>query len=212
MGTIGNITSSNYATEYNKMLKSVYENKGFWVARYEAGIETERTSSSDTIASTLKPLSKAGKSVLNYVTCSQAQTLASRLTTTNYTSSLMFGVQWDLVLAFIASNLGENVIDSNGKNILTEDSTSWGRYSGEAGLKVTGAIENDTKEYKKCNIYDLAGNVWEWTLEYAYNSDKPCAFRGGVFYIGGDSLPAAHRTGTTTSNANDKFGFHVSLY
>lgn len=52
-----------------------------------------------------------------YVTCSQAQTLASKLSTgKSYTSSLMFGVQWDLVLKHIETKIGSsNLTTSDGK-------------------------------------------------------------------------------------------------
>ena len=98
------LTSEQYYAIKQKMLKSVYENGGFWIGRYEAGITTNRTSASGT--PTEVPLSKVG-TVENpvypytYVTCSQAQTVANMLTTDDYTGSLMFGVQWDLVLKHI---------------------------------------------------------------------------------------------------------------
>ena len=91
------LTSEKYTELKQKMLKSVYENGGFWIGRYEAGITKNRTSEDEEI--TAAPLSKAG-TVENpvypytYVRCSQAQTLASQLSTEkSYTSSLMFGVQ-----------------------------------------------------------------------------------------------------------------------
>ena len=66
----------------NMVLKSVYENGGFWIGRYEAGITTNRTSKNEEI--TAEPLSKQG-TVENavypytYVTCSQAQTIAEHV-------------------------------------------------------------------------------------------------------------------------------------
>ena len=52
------LTDVQYTALRQKMLKSVYENGGFWIGRYEAGIETNRTSSSTPI--TEVPLSKVG--------------------------------------------------------------------------------------------------------------------------------------------------------
>lgn len=78
------LTSAEYTELKQKMLKSVYENGGFWIGRYEAGITKNRTSKDEEI--TEAPLSKAG-TVENavypytYVTCSQAQTIASKLST-----------------------------------------------------------------------------------------------------------------------------------
>ena len=85
--------------EYNdlkhKMLKSVYQNGGFWIGRYEAGIEKWRTSYD---VATITPLSKANLYPYIYVTRTQAKVLAEQVKAGSYTSSLMFGVQWDLAL------------------------------------------------------------------------------------------------------------------
>ncbi len=91
-----------YNTAKKKMLKSVYQNGGFWVGRYEAGIEDEaniRKLASDTV--TLTPVTKQNMYPYNFVTRTQAKVLAEQVESGNYTSSLMFGVQWDLMLKFI---------------------------------------------------------------------------------------------------------------
>lgn len=130
------LISEQYTALKQKMLKSVYENGGFWIGRYEAGIAENRTSKNIDLETAPAPLSKAGIEEnpvypYTYVTCSQAQTLASKLSTgKDYTSSLMFGVQWDLVLKHIETKIGSsNLTTSKGKNILTQDSSSWGNYS-----------------------------------------------------------------------------------
>ena len=93
------LTSGEYIALKQKMLKSVYQNGGFYIGKYETGIEdAPRTSGSPSIAPTEIPIIKQNAYPYNYVTCSQAQTLANSMESGNYTSSLMFGVQWDLVL------------------------------------------------------------------------------------------------------------------
>ena len=254
------LTSAQYTTLKQKMLKSVYENGGFWIGRYEAGITTNRTSASGT--PTEVPLSKVG-TVENpvypytYVTCSQAQTLANMKTTENYTSSLMFGVQWDLVLKHIETKIGSsNLTTSNGKNILTQDSSSWGNYCNasftinrgkyadsrthslsttwtpynqttsntfvnSSSVKQTQSLGNGillttgaSDACKKMNIYDLAGNTWEWTLEYAYSS-LPCTYRGGSYGApsGGTKNVSGRSQGSTTAMSDyGNIGFRVTLY
>ena len=156
----------------------MYQNGGFWIGRYEAGIEANKTSHNE-IADDLVPTSKANQYPLTYVYCSEAQTLASRVLPSGgtYTSSLMFGVQWDLVLKYLETK-GATQAD------LKSDSTSWGNYSNasftvtntlakygsswtqvpEAGypkpensgvILTTGADSRNSK----MNIYDFAGNV-----------------------------------------------------
>lgn len=251
------LTSTQYTELKQKMLKSVYENGGFWLGRYEAGITTNRTAEG---AATVAPLSKAG-TVENavypytYVTCSQAQTLANMLTTDNYTSSLMFGVQWDLVLKHIeVKEVAKGTELATIQSALRSDSKDWGNYynasftinrgkyadyksyrlsttwtpynqttsnnfvnsnsvkqvqsNGNGILLTTGASD----DCQKMNIYDLAGNVWEWTLEYTSDTFTPCAIRGGSYGYSGSYGPASSRYGSDTANSYGNVGFRESLY
>ena len=85
----------------NNMLKSVYENGGFYVGRYEAGIDTatgtNRTSNIDKnsegkyITPGTAPVTKADAYPYTNVTRTQAQNLASNVNSGTKTSSLMFG-------------------------------------------------------------------------------------------------------------------------
>ena len=75
-------------------------------------------------------------------------------------------------------------------------------------LLTTGASE----EFSKQGIYDLAGNVWEWTLEYTSSSDFPCAIRGGNSNFSGSNYPAVCRGDDDTISYNSLIGFRVSLF
>ena len=114
----------------NSMLKSVYENGGFYVGRYEAGIAENRTNNTDKnseskyITPSIAPVSKADAYPYTHVTRTQAQNLASNVNSGTKTSSLMFGVQWDLVLAFMSKDTAK-VTDTS---ILTSNSTTIGNY------------------------------------------------------------------------------------
>ena len=94
----GFANSTEYNNHKNSMLKSVFENGGFYIGKYETGSKTLRFSSSDTLAT---PVVQRDVYPYNFVTCSQAQTKATELATGGKTSSLMFGIQWDLTLKFI---------------------------------------------------------------------------------------------------------------
>ena len=126
----GWLSETEYTELKNSMLKSVYENGGFYVGRYEAGIAENRTGNTDknsdgkyTIEGMPTPVTKADAYPYTYVTRTQAQNLASNVNSGTKTSSLMFGVQWDLVLAFM-HNKG-NIADST----LISNSTTIGNYS-----------------------------------------------------------------------------------
>ena len=239
------------ATAYNNlknsMLKSVYENGGFYVGRYEAGIDTttgtnrnsEGPTNSDgkyTIEGMSIPVSKADAYPYTYVTRTQAQNLASNVNSGTKTSSLMFGVQWDLVLAFMSKDTAKITSTS----VLTENSTTIGNYYdnlwtiknanaqySEDGGDTFKACPNPFKKESESeillttgadssfsvqNIYDIAGNVWEFTLEKSSNTYNPCALRGGIYYSTGSSYPAAYRRCFSTDFSNFNFGFRVSLF
>jgi type II secretory pathway pseudopilin PulG len=118
----------DYKTKYKAMLKSVYENGGFWIARYEAGIDGSDEDSSlarysSYYTPTLTAVSKKDMIPYNYVTCSQAETLAETMEhDSSLNSSLMFGIQWDLTCKYL-----EEYSDLS-KSDIKSDSDSWGNY------------------------------------------------------------------------------------
>ena len=233
---ITGLTREKYTELKKKMLKSVYQNGGFYIGKYETGYETgieakPRTSGSATITPNELPIIKQNAYPYNYVTCSQAQKLANMMESGSYNTSLMFGVQWDLVLKHL-ENKGVK------QSLLKNDSKTWGNYSnnlwsstntdskyaitgqdwviGPYGeKKVNGGILLSTgasDTFSKYGIYDLAGNVWEWTLEYTTNPNYPSARRGGCnFNIGADCTAAA-RTDSDTSDMYRSTGFRTALY
>jgi len=250
------LTSAQYTDLKQKMLKSVYENGGFWVGRYEAGITTNRTAKGDV---TVAPISKAGTVDTPvypyiYVTCNQAQTVANMLTTNDYTSSLLFGVQWDLVLKHIeVKEVAKGTALATTQNALRSNSTSWGNYR-DAGFIINRGKYADCKTWKqsttwtpynqttsnnfvkngvkqvqsntngillttgasdvckKMNIYDLAGNVEEWTLEYTNNSANSCARRSGNYQASGSNIPASSRNLNPATTSVGTVGFRTALF
>ena len=62
------------------------------------------------------------------------------------------------------------------------------------------------------NIYDIAGNVWEWTLEKASDIGGSCAIRGGRFALTGSDIYASYRYYTSTEHSNNDVGFRVSIF
>ena len=213
------------------MLKSVYENGGFYVGRYETGIEASyRTSPGDTTQTpTETPVIKANEYPYNYVTRTQAQTLASSMLSGDKTSSLMFGVQWDLVLKYLETK------NAATQSQLNTDSKTMGNYvnnlwnitnksakylsgswkpcpyekTAEASVLLTTGAD---ASFEKMNIYDIAGNVWEWTLEKTSNTSSPCAYRGGYYNYSGSLYPASSRSYSNTTYSNSSIGFRVTLY
>lgn len=227
------LTEDEYNNLYKTMLSSIYKNNGFWIARYEAGIEgTDKDSSKARIQYTaitdLSPKAVSQKDMIpyNYITCSDAQKLAKAMAdNSEKTSSLMFGIQWDLVCKILEENtkLAKEDINSN--------SSAWGNYSNvsyditsENAKKyqttwssILGTKEKNelllstaSSEYTKMmNIYDFAGNEWEWTLEYAINNGN--VLRGGAFANLGNVNSASSR-GINTQENSIYYTFRAVLY
>ena len=82
----------------------------------------------------------------------------------------------------------------------------------------TGAVE----QFKLKNIYDMAGNIWEWTTETGHHSTtdtnattgtKYAVRRGGGFADSGTNCPISERPGCNAATTTDiSFGFRVVLY
>ncbi len=200
------LTQQEYIKAYQSMLKSVYTYGGFWIGRYEAGIDgsitdltkARITHTTVTIGTSPKAISQKDAIPYNFVYCSEAQMLANEMTPdSNYRSSLMFGIQWDLVCKFLEVKSNLKTADIN------SDSGSWGNYSniarkitssrakqssnnGMTWTSISGQKESKnimlstgaSDDTNRLNIYDFAGNEWEWTLEKSSES-LPCSGRGG---------------------------------
>ena len=225
-----------YTTYKKGMLKSIYENGGFYIGRYEVGSFDNPVIAEDT---TRKAVIQKGAYPYNYVTCSQAQKISEKLIIGEKTTSLMFGIQWDLVLKFIETKNQKNYSE------LKVDSSTWGNYgystfqldrnskysilskSYDVGdwntvtnsyLKQNSGTENwvilstgAAKRNSVLNIYDLAGNMAEWTLEQGALGDPICVNRGG--FLDSDSIRyVGARAGDNITWGHCNIGFRTTLY
>lgn len=214
---------------------SINRNGGFYIARYEAGIATNMTKlTSDSTATygggTYKPVSKQGATVWNYIKWGTsnndttpgngAVTVARSMypaSNSNYgvVSTLIYGAQWDTALKFIqAYDTGEEGYASYATN-----SAGYGNYSGTDGKGDTFASTSEpttcgaAPQFRQKNIYDMAGNVWEWTME-SYSTYYRVYRGGDCNCFGSESQgPAScryHDIDYTGSNSHT--GFRAALY
>ena len=207
--------------EYAAMHNSVAKYGGFYIARYEAGSETQRTSEGNT---TLIP-SQKNKYPYNYIKWGTSMTdvsdgavnLARSVfpSTSNkeVVSTLIYGVQFDATIRFL-SDVQNTTINPNVPFV--QDSSNMGWYSdnkyNNASYK-TGIDVNESKLNKVKNIYDLAGNVYTWTMEASSYSGGCRINRGGAFTkTNGYTHPVSMRSSNFTYIARDYFGFRIALY
>ena len=227
----GFASADKYNEHKKAMLKSVYENGGFYIGKYEVGTETLRTTKDAPLTT---PVIKEGAYPYNYVTNKQAQEKSKELATGGKTSSLMFGIQWDLVLKHIENKNGKTQAE------LKNDSTTWGNYEnatfeitkgkyanstdyGETFTEVNGTYTKPaskevllttgaTERNSVLNIYDLAGNEWEWTLEKSTTTSYPSVYRGGGCNYHGSDYPASDRGSFTNSYSYGYISFRPALW
>ena len=232
------LSSTEYTELKHKMLKSVYQHGGFYISRYEAGTNTKRSSNAS--IADLVPMSQANQYPINWVTCSDAQTLASKASINGYSGSLPFGIQWDLVQKYIeAKAVSQGTEIGTIQSQLINNSTSWGNYRSSTytivnegaqyslnnGSQWSPAPYNKTSAgstllttgantaFGKQNILDLAGNVWEWTLENSNISSQPCVIRGGSYESSASSeLSVNSRSNNTTTQTYWSIGFRITIF
>ena len=119
------------------------------------------------------------------------------------TSTLIYGIQWDAIMAWLDPAYTTRSCDAN--SLFVANSTGKGYY-GQSSPTTTGSDAN----YAVKNIYDLAGNVWEWTME-AYTSTRR-VYRGGYYNLSGEYSPASGRYSNTPSGSYGSIGFRSALY
>ena len=184
-----------FADEYKAMIESVSKYGGFYTGRYElssAGVQKDK-----------QPLTETNWYNL-YKKCTELK--ASEKVETR----MIWGCQWDVIMNWLISS-GAKTSDE-----VNKDSSSWGNYNntsvkaddGTTVLKANGKDQKlntgKTTFTMANNIYDLAGNVWEWTQEASDTVDR--ASRGGNYSGYGSSNSASYR-----SRDNSDGSFYGSL-
>jgi len=201
------------AEEYNTMKTQVLKYGGFYIGRYEAGINSTELRTGVTEAQEV--VSKKGVAPYNYVLWGASMSdINSDVTITltdeegnetgtvetkgavylaknmysssnSVTSTLVYGCQWDAMCRYIGDPQRTTPTKS--------------------ALQLTGSVSTDVSK----NIYDLAGNCRERTMEArgAYR-----VYRGG-FFSGSNPYPVWMRSVYQgTKYASTEIAFRTTLY
>ena len=182
------VTLSQLETEFNAMITSVEKYGGFYIGRYETG------NLSQAEAVVVKNNSDINNQTW-YTMYNKSKGVAAN---SNVTTSMIWGCQWDATLRWMY-NSGDAE-----KKTYTYDSTGKGNYGGSK--KATGS--NDA--YAVNNIYDMAGNVRDWTIEANVTSNR--VIRGGFYDYSASNGPASYRSFNVPTNSYSNSGSRLALY
>ncbi len=182
-----------------------------------------------------KITSKAGEIPYYHADYSTSLKLSNSMYHTEYIhSGLITGTMWDAIMNFIA---GKDT------SIVTTEST-WGNYKeategvtfteGQGRYATVNSSTGATSAFKKSddqhhygirttastegvkqnNLYDIAGNLWEWTQEAGYpsNTVESYMLRGGSFETTYAERPTCYRADSTVTSTFTTRGFRPALY
>ena len=196
---------------------SVKTYKGFYIGRYEAGdkenTEAKKLRNSNNVTKTVTI--KANQAPYNYVTRTQAISLAESFATKQgykAKTKLVSSYAWDTTIAFLQkvnSDYGSSSEEGN-----CQDTTF--SYTDITGARQTKASYSEVlvptgQTTPVCNIYDMGGNVDEWTTESFSSSTYPYTARGGGYSSDFTNFPAGYR-GNGSGSAGVDIGFRLTLF
>ena len=129
-------------------------------------------------------------------------------------SGLLTGKAWDRTCHWIEDY--KITVNNVEETISLTDSRKYGNYTNSVAPATTGTYTSNQKQlsganenWKTKNIYDLAGNVWEWTYEaHSWYRIR----RGGSYSSSGDNYPVSCRNYNVPSNSGGITGFRLRLY
>ena len=181
IGLINEEAERNAVTKYN----------GFYIARYEAGKDTDGTT----------VISKQDVTVYTDKTQTGFKGIAKTMYTGSVVKSAMCsGIQWDMVMKFVD---GKNDAKGNTYNVRAYDAN---RHNGSS----TGVTGSGKNEYDKVqNIYDLEGNCYEYVAE-KNDGSREFVLRGGNYSK--DSNYRASKRTSYNDDANIGKTFRPALY
>ena len=189
---------STEEAEYTTMRTQVLKYGGFYIGRYEAGVNSTTLRTASTTAQTV--VCKKGVAPYNYVPWGKAmndasevegkngavylaKNFASQHNYTSVTSTLTYGCEWDAMCRYIGD---------------AQRTTPK-----KSAPELTGSVSTDVSK----NIYDLAGNCYEWTME-AYSTIYR-VIRGGDY---DDANPVSNRSVINPTLNYDYNSFRLTLY
>lgn len=195
--------------EFENMIESVKIYGGFYIGRYETG----------NLSQTKAVVQKYNTDIGNQTWYTQYKLSKTIRANSNVTTSMIWGCQWDITLKWMQrygsedvrnfttdSKLHGNFKDTELKYKVNSTSAEQTKAAGVQNIIPTGSSETT----KVNNIYDMAGNVTDWTLEAAHAHSR--THRGGSFDTVSSYNSAGTRITTYPVNSSSANGSRASLY
>ena len=194
-------TSTLYQEEYDKMVKQVEKYHGFYVGRYEMSLNSEGEAQSKGKVTSANASESTNKYWYGLYTKAKTYAPDTQENTKSVVSSMIWGSQYDAMLKWMKGNK-INVTSSSPTDL------SIGNTSRNT-TRVTGGANNGqtVSKDKLSNIYDLLGNIREWTQEAISTAYR--ISRGG--YYSGSYAPSS-RTDNYPASTFSSYGSRLTLY
>ena len=124
----------------------------------------------------------------------------------NYANTSLAATAFNKNAQYVSARYNKDSVTTGYYDVGTwTDATNFTSRSGNY-IMTTGALA----KANVCNIYDMAGNLYEWTMEGYSTSIR--VRRGGNFYVDGSDHPVATRNNYGPANIIANCGFRPSLY
>ena len=218
-------TGENITTQFTETMPSDEEASvnawgGYYIGRYEVGdkesteaktMRAEGANQENTITI------KKDQVPYNYITQANARTKAEGMDTlqeyTTATTKLVSSYAWDTAISYIQIKNSDYGTNSPEGNYYNSDSFT---YTDIAGYKQTKNNNSSTliptgQTTALSNIYDMGGNLYEYTTESYSNESYHYVNRGGFYIHSYDIVPAGYRF-RYDGSAYYHHGFRVTLY
>ena len=191
--------SKEIVAQINAEKESIKKYGGYYIGRYEVGKDNKTA------------VIKAEQEPYVNIKWSKAYELAKGIGGgEGATTYLCSSYSWDTAINFIQNTTGKNyatsIIGFNGnwKGQEVKDS------SGKVIKPVNTAQRLNTGlTTALCNIYDMGGNVGEFTTELNPGTSETVVLRGGNYNY---NYPAGYRWDSSSGNAYSDYGFRATLF
>ena len=182
--------------EFIEMKNSVEKYGGFYIGRYETG---NLSSPSKAV------VQKNNSDIANQTWYTMYKLSKTIAVNNNVKTSMIWGCQWDATLRWM-QNYGTT---DEVKNFPT-NSEGKGNYEGTQSDGNHAIPTGSNPSYAVNNIYDMAGNVYDWTLEANYTLSR--VLRGGSYDHTASRSPASYRSDSFPTDSDSSNGSRSTLY